>query len=83
MGPDGIGDPLAAGHDGVGNLFDEVLTGPGAQSLIEFAHAVDFSREAFDDDRTLVAMWPRKQVPCKAGRHSRAPGSPSGVGDLR
>ena len=59
------------------------LTGPGAQSLIEFAHAVDFSREAFDDDRTLVAMWPRKQVPCKAGRHSRAPGSPSGVGDLR
>jgi hypothetical protein len=23
--------------------------------LVELAHAVDFSREAFDDDRTLVA----------------------------
>jgi hypothetical protein len=60
-----------------------VLTGPGAQSLIEFAHGVDFSGRAFDDNRTLVAMWPRKQVPSKTGRHSRAPGLPSGVGDLR
>jgi serine/threonine protein phosphatase PrpC len=60
---DGIGDPLGTGQGGVGNLFRDVLTKPYPPSLIEFAHAVDFSRETFDDDRTLVAVWPRKQAP--------------------
>jgi hypothetical protein len=84
IGTDGIGDPLGTGHGGVGNLFREVLTGPSVPSLIEFAHAVDFSREAFDDDRTLVAVWPRKQVPApsEAGRRSREFGSPDGLRDL-
>ncbi len=59
---DGIGDPLGTGQGGVGNLFREVLTKPSPPSLIEFAHAVDFSRETFDDDRTLVAVWPRRQT---------------------
>jgi hypothetical protein len=78
---DGIGDPLGSGHGGVGNLFREVLTGPSVPSLIEFAHAVDFSREAFDDDRTLIAVWPRRQVPVPSGtgRHSRAFSSPDGL----
>jgi serine/threonine protein phosphatase PrpC len=81
MATDGIGDPLGTGHGGVGNLFREVLTGPSVPSLIEFAHAVDFSREAFDDDRTLVAVWPRKQVsvPSEIGRHSRAFSPPDGL----
>jgi hypothetical protein len=84
IGTDGIGDPLGTGHGGVGNLFREVLTGPSVPSLIEFAHAVDFSRETFDDDRTLIAVWPRKQVsaPRETGRHSRESGSPGGVGGL-
>lgn len=71
VGTDGIGDPLGSGQGGVGNLFREVLTKPCPPSLIEFAHAVDFSRETFDDDRTLVAVWPRQQVvPAAApGRH--------------
>jgi len=60
IGTDGIGDPLGAGHGGVGDLFRDVLARPSPPSLIEFAHAVDFSRETFDDDRTLVAVWPRK-----------------------
>jgi hypothetical protein len=60
---DGIGDPLGTGQGGVGNLFRDVLTKAYPPSLIEFAHAVDFSRETFDDDRTLVAVWPRKQAP--------------------
>ena len=60
---DGIGDPLGSGQGGVGNLFRDVLTKPSPPSLIEFAHAVDFSRETFDDDRTLVAVWPRKHTP--------------------
>jgi serine/threonine protein phosphatase PrpC len=59
---DGIGDPLGNGQGGVGNLFRELLTKTSVPSLIEFAHAVDFSRETFDDDRTLVAVWPRKET---------------------
>jgi hypothetical protein len=59
IGTDGIGDPLGAGHGSVGDLFRDVLARPSPPSLIEFAHAVDFSRETFDDDRTLVAIWPR------------------------
>jgi serine/threonine protein phosphatase PrpC len=56
LGTDGIGDPLGAGEGGVGNLFRELFGGNRPPSLIEFAHAVDFSRETFDDDRTLIAV---------------------------
>ena len=80
---DGIGDPLGTGQSGVGNLFREVLTKPSVPSLIEFAHAVDFSRETFDDDRTLVAVWPRQQISATTGRHTRKPGSFSRVEGLR
>jgi hypothetical protein len=59
LGTDGIGDPLGTGHGGVGNLFRDLFAGPEPPSMIEFAHAVDFSRETFDDDRTLVAVMPR------------------------
>ena len=78
---DGIGDPLGNGHGGVGNLFRDVLTRPSVPSLIEFAHAVDFSRETFDDDRTLVAVWPRKQVPPRNRGHGNS--RPSAVEGLR
>ncbi len=57
LGTDGFGDPLGRGDGEVGALFRSVLEGR-VPSLIEFAHAVDFSRETFDDDRTLVAVWP-------------------------
>jgi Protein phosphatase 2C len=60
VGTDGIGDPLGTGQSGVGNLLRAVLCANSPPSLIEFAHAVDFSRENFDDDRTLVAVWPRQ-----------------------
>ncbi|MCV7409232.1 hypothetical protein AWC05_00750 [Mycobacterium florentinum] len=69
---DGIGDPLGTGQGGVGNLFREVLGRPSPPSLIEFAHAVDFSRETFDDDRTLVAVWPRREAPPQAGTRQAA-----------
>jgi hypothetical protein len=59
IGSDGIGDPLGNGDGGVGDLFRAALTGHEPPSLIEFSHAVDFSRELFDDDRTLVAVWPK------------------------
>jgi hypothetical protein len=76
IGTDGIGDPLGNGQGGVGNLLRDVFTNPGAPSLIEFAHAVDFSRETFDDDRTLVAVWPRKRQPPQTAAEWRPPGLP-------
>ncbi|MFD3703484.1 protein phosphatase 2C domain-containing protein [Nocardia sp. NPDC058658] len=58
VGTDGFGDPLGGGEGGVGGLFASML-GDRVPSQLEFAHALDFSRETFDDDRTLVAIWPR------------------------
>jgi hypothetical protein len=79
--PGGLG-PLGTGHGGVGNLFGEVLTGPWVPSLIEFAHAVGFSRETFDDDRTVVAVWPRTQVSAQSPAGWRGPGPPNRPGGL-
>jgi len=61
LGTDGFGDPLGGGDGDVGNLFGQLLGGE-VPSMIEFAHALDFSRETFDDDRTLVAVWPRPPI---------------------
>jgi serine/threonine protein phosphatase PrpC len=80
IGTDGIGDPLGNGDGGVGNLLRDVLTGAAAPSLIEFAHAVDFSRETFDDDRTLVAVWPSKPAPPPILQPRPVANPPSGLG---
>jgi hypothetical protein len=45
-----------------------LFNGTEPPSLGEFAHAMDFSRETFDDDRTLVAVMPRRDP-------RRSPGS--------
>ena len=58
IGTDGIGEPLGTGEGAVGTLLRDLLQRPTPPSLIEFAHTVDFNRETFDDDRTLVAIWP-------------------------
>jgi Protein phosphatase 2C len=79
IGTDGIGDPLGSGQGGVGDLFRSVLTRPSVPSLIEFAHAVDFSRETFDDDRTLVAVWPRSQSTRAAVPQARRPSAVEGL----
>lgn len=60
VGTDGIGDPLGSGQGAVGDLIRAITGGQRRPSLIEFAHGVDFSRETFDDDRTLVAVWPQR-----------------------
>lgn len=79
IGTDGIGDPLGNGQGGVGNLFRDLLAGASVPSLIEFAHAVDFSRETFDDDRTLVAVWPRQQPSQEAAVPPRKPSTVEGL----
>lgn len=56
VGTDGFGDPLGDGDGQVGVLFGEHLAAPPRQ--LGFAHLLDFSRETFDDDRTLLAIWP-------------------------
>jgi hypothetical protein len=78
IGTDGIGDPLGSGQSGVGNLLRDVLGTPSPPSLIEFAHAVDFSREMFDDDRTLVAVWPKQ----RQSMDRRGSGRPAGGGGV-
>lgn len=56
LGTDGFGDPLGDGSGEVGRLFAETLM-DRVPSIYEFAHKLDFSRDTYDDDRTLVAVW--------------------------
>jgi hypothetical protein len=56
IGTDGFGDPLGEGDGRVGRLFADVLAAPGPH--LELAYVLDFSRETFDDDRTLLVIWP-------------------------
>jgi hypothetical protein len=65
IGTDGFGDPLGDGDGKVGQLFAEHLWAPPPPRAL--AHLLDFSRDTFDDDRTLLALWPRPQ---EAGRTS-------------
>ena len=57
IGTDGFGDPLGDGSGDVGRLFSSLLESQ-PPAILDFARAVDFSRETFDDDRTLVGVWP-------------------------
>lgn len=61
IGTDGFGDPLGDGDGDVGGLFQRLL-GESVPARLEFAHALDFSRVTFDDDRTLVAVWPAPEA---------------------
>jgi serine/threonine protein phosphatase PrpC len=58
VGTDGFGDPLGDGDGQVGALFARHLAVP--PTPLRLAHVLDFSRETFDDDRTLLAVWPRR-----------------------
>jgi serine/threonine protein phosphatase PrpC len=58
LGTDGIGGALGDGSGLVGAAFAAGLAAPPAP--LDLAHLLDFSRETFDDDRTLVAVWPRE-----------------------
>ncbi|MFG1607687.1 protein phosphatase 2C domain-containing protein [Actinoplanes sp. NPDC049265] len=61
LGTDGFGDPLGDGAGEVGRHFADALRRPG--DPLRFARDLDFSRENFDDDRTLIALWPRSPQP--------------------
>ncbi|MYW05774.1 protein phosphatase 2C domain-containing protein [Streptomyces sp. SID3343] len=56
VGTDGFGDPLGDGDGRVGALFARTLAQPPSPAWL--AHVLDFSRETFDDDRSLLVVWP-------------------------
>ncbi len=59
VGTDGFGVPLGDGSGPVGEIFAGALqNGPPEPRML--AHLLDFSRETFDDDRTLLAVWSRR-----------------------
>lgn len=53
---DGVGDPLGDGSGAVGRFLAQAWREPPAD--VEFAAQVGFARSTFDDDRTVVAVWP-------------------------
>jgi hypothetical protein len=57
VGTDGFGDALGSGQGAVGRVFASLLRVP--PTPMRLALALDFSLETFDDDRTVVAVWPR------------------------
>lgn len=62
VGTDGFGDPLGGGDGQVGALFARHLAVP--PTPLRLACVLDFPHETddriFDDDRTLVAVWPAR-----------------------
>lgn len=54
---DGLALPLADGEGEVGRTLTRELADP--PDIVDFARLLDFSRSTYDDDRTLVAVWPR------------------------
>ncbi|MFI2348390.1 protein phosphatase 2C domain-containing protein [Streptomyces sp. NPDC019443] len=61
VGTDGFGVPLGDGTGMVGELMATGLSHPPREPRT-LAHLLDFSRETFDDDRTLLAVWPRHRL---------------------
>lgn len=53
---DGVGDALGSGTGEVGAFLAECWATPPA--LLNFAAQVDFARRSYDDDRTVLAVWP-------------------------
>lgn len=56
VGTDGFADPLGDGDGRVGALFAHQLNASPSPAWL--AHVLDFSRETFDDDRTLLMIRP-------------------------
>jgi len=55
---DGLALPLADGAGEVGRTLARELASP--PDIVDFARLLDFSRSTYDDDRTLIAVWPQR-----------------------
>lgn len=60
VGTDGVGVPVGDGGGPVGSALATGVESP--PSPLDFGYLLDFSRETFDDDRTLVAVWPLRET---------------------
>lgn len=60
IGTDGVGVPVGDGRGPVGEALAAGVESP--PTPLDFAYLLDFSRETFDDDRTLVAVWPLREI---------------------
>ncbi len=58
---DGVADPLRDGPSTVAPALAEILSGgpSGTLTPLALAAAADFSRRGCQDDRTVLAVWPR------------------------
>ena len=54
---DGVGDPLVDGAGEVGRVLSGAWQRPPRD--VDFAAQVGFAKRTYDDDRTVVAVWPR------------------------
>ncbi|MFC8142975.1 protein phosphatase 2C domain-containing protein [Streptomyces paradoxus] len=54
-GSDGFGSALGEGTGLIGDLFSSELS--TVPNQLKMAHMLDFSRDLFDDDRSLIAVW--------------------------
>ncbi len=57
LATDGFSLPLGDGDGDVGAAFARELARP--PDILDFAKLLDFSRSTYDDDRSLIAVWPR------------------------
>ncbi|HKD97881.1 MAG TPA: protein phosphatase 2C domain-containing protein [Micromonosporaceae bacterium] len=72
VGTAGFGDPLGEGRGHVGELFAWLFgMSPNALAL---AHVLDFVQEAYDDDRTLLAVSPNRARTREVDPQRRSPG---------
>jgi serine/threonine protein phosphatase PrpC len=55
---DGFSEPLSEGNSDVGRFFARELVVP--PPLASWGYLVDFEKATYDDDRTLVAIWPEQ-----------------------
>ncbi|MBM7769885.1 serine/threonine protein phosphatase PrpC [Actinokineospora baliensis] len=55
---DGVGDPLGHGTGEVGTTLARLWRTPPHE--LDFAAQVGFARKTYDDDRTVVALWPAR-----------------------
>lgn len=60
VGTDGVGVPVGDGRGQVGTAVADGVRHP--PTPLDFGYLLDFSRETFDDDRTMVAVWPRRET---------------------
>jgi hypothetical protein len=68
-GTAGFGEPLGDGRGNVGELFAWLFgMSPTALAL---AHVLDFAQEAYDDDRTLLAISPNRARTRQLDQHRR------------